>query len=115
MSAITKFLPKRHLSRCVGQFIHWQGPHWWARISIRIFAWYYDINLSEAEKPYSAYSSIGDFFVRRLKQGVRVIGEGWALHPADSQITQAAAITEGTLIQAKGLTYRLSDFTQDPE
>lgn len=115
MSAITKYLPKRRMSRWIGHFIHWQGPSWWAIGSIRAFAWLYNINLAEAEKPYTEYPSIGEFFVRRLKLGIRPIGEAWAVHPADSRITQAAPIDEGTLIQAKGLTYRLSDFTQDSD
>lgn len=115
MSAITRILPKRRLSRWVGHFMHWQGPSLWAKFSIRAFAWLYNINLAEAEKPYSAYKSIGDFFVRRLKAGVRPIANSWAVHPADSRITQAAAIDDGTLIQAKGITYKLKDFTQDPD
>lgn len=115
MSAITKYLPKRRLSRWIGYLMHWQGPKWWAQISIRGFAWFYNINLEEAEKGIAAYPSIGEFFVRRLKAGARPVGPGWAVHPADSRITQAAAIDDGTLIQAKGLTYKLSEFTQDPD
>ncbi|MFV8259278.1 archaetidylserine decarboxylase [Bdellovibrio bacteriovorus] len=115
MSAITRILPKRRLSRWVGHFMHWKGPSLWARLSIRGFAWLYNIDLAEAEKSYDQYPSIGEFFVRRLKPGIRPVGTGWAVHPADSKITQAAAIDNGTLIQAKGLTYKLKDFTQDPD
>lgn len=115
MSAITKFLPRRSLSRWVGQLVHWRGPVWWAELSVRAFAWIFNINLGEAEKPYTEYPSIGEFFVRRLKPGVRPVGNSWAVHPADSRITQFAPMDNGTLIQAKGLTYRLKDFTQDPD
>lgn len=115
MSAITKYLPKKSLSRWIGKIIHWEGPRWWAKLTIKTFAWYYNINLEEAEKAYHEYSSIGDFFVRRLKQGVRPLGQAWAVHPADSRITQASPIQQETLIQAKGLTYSLSEFTQDEE
>lgn len=115
MSAITRILPKRSLSRLVGKIMHWQGPTWWARLSIKSFASWYNIALDEAEKPYTEYPSIGEFFIRRLKSGVRPVGDSWAVHPADSVITQAAPIDNGTLIQAKGHTYKLSDFTQDPE
>lgn len=114
MSAITRILPKRRLSRWVGNFMHWEGPSWWAKISIRAFAWFYNINLDETEKDYFEYKSIGDFFVRRLKAGVRPISEAMAVHPADSRITQAAPIDNGTLIQAKGLSYGLDEFTRDP-
>jgi phosphatidylserine decarboxylase len=115
MSAITRILPKRRLSRLVGKIMHWQGPTWWARLSIKSFAGWYNIALDEAEKPYTEYPSIGDFFIRRLKSGIRPVGASWAVHPADSKITQAAPIDNGTLIQAKGHTYKLSDFTQDPD
>lgn len=115
MSVITRILPKRRLSRLVGRIMHWQGPAFWARFSIKTFANMYNIDLNEAEKPYTEYKSIGDFFVRRLKPGIRPIGESWAVHPADSKITQAAPIDDGTLIQAKGIKYKLRDFTQDPD
>jgi phosphatidylserine decarboxylase len=115
MSAITRILPKRRLSRLVGRIVHWRGPSLWAKLSIKAFASWYNISLEEAEKAYTEYPSIGDFFVRRLKPGIRPIGDSWAVHPADSKITQAAPIDNGTLIQAKGLTYKLSEFTQDPD
>ncbi|WP_413557134.1 archaetidylserine decarboxylase [Bdellovibrio sp. HCB209] len=115
MSAITRILPKRQLSRLVGKIMHFEGPKWWARLTIKGFASWYNIALDEAEKPYTEYRSIGDFFVRHLKQGIRPVGTSWAVHPADSVITQASPINEGTLIQAKGHTYTLKDFTQDAD
>ncbi|MGZ3770139.1 MAG: archaetidylserine decarboxylase [Bdellovibrio sp.] len=115
MSAITRFLPKRRLSRWIGHFMHWEGPSWWAHISIRAFAWFYNINLEEAEKNYLDYKSIGDFFVRRLKPEVRPVADVIAVHPADSRITQAYPIDGGSLVQAKGLSYSLAEFTSDPE
>lgn len=113
MSFITRVLPRRSLSRIVGRFMHWKGPAFWARISVRLFAKIYKINVQEAEMPIEQYPSIGDFFVRRLKAGVRPIGDALALHPADSVITQCARIRNGKLIQAKGFTYSLGEFTQD--
>lgn len=95
--------------------MHWQPPEFIKNLSIKLFAGFYKINLQEAEKPYTEYRSIGDFFVRRLKAGVRPVGSSWALHPADSRITQAAPIDGGTLIQAKGISYKLEEFTQDAE
>ncbi|MFM6928193.1 MAG: archaetidylserine decarboxylase [Bdellovibrio sp.] len=115
MSAITRILPKRSLSRFVGKLMHFEGPRWFANLTIKGFASWYNIALDEAEKPYTQYKSIGDFFVRRLKSGIRPIGSSWAVHPADSQITQAAPIDSGTLIQAKGHTYKLNEFTKDPD
>lgn len=114
MSAITRLLPKRRLSYWVGRLVHWQGPRIWNVVLIRGFAWMYNIDLKETEKHYSEYPSLGEFFVRRLKPGLRPLGISWAVHPADSVITQNAPMDEGTLVQAKGITYTLADFTQDP-
>jgi phosphatidylserine decarboxylase len=114
MSAITKFLPKKALSRLTGIIMHWQGPPWWARFTVSAFASFYKINLNEAEKALEQYPSIGEFFVRKLKPGVRPLGTAWALHPADSRITQAASIQNKQLIQAKSWFYDLKSFTQDP-
>lgn len=104
---ILYLLPKNSLSRLVGFLVHLQLPRPLATWSIRTFGNFYKINLSEAEKPPEAYKSIGDFFVRRLKEGLRPLGAGPVVHPADSRISQAAAITEGKLVQAKGKMYSL--------
>ncbi len=113
MSAVTKYLPKKGLSRLVGCLMHWQGPKWWAHFSIKNFAKYYKINLSEAEKPISEYASIGDFFIRKLKPDARPVAEAPVLHPADSKLTQFENITDNSLVQAKGWKYSLAQFTQD--
>lgn len=113
MSSITRFLPKNHLSYIVGQFVHIKLPTFINKFIIAIFAKTYAINLDEAEFPIEKYESLGEFFIRRLKPGIRPIGETWAVHPADSVITQAAPIENGKLIQAKGKTYSVESFTKD--
>lgn len=104
------------MSRWVGVIMHWKGPRIWAEISIRFFAGLYGINLAEAEKPVSAYASIGDFFVRRLKAGARPVANATAVHCADSRILQAAPVEEGGwCIQAKGKKYQIRDFLVDAD
>lgn len=116
MSAITKFLPRNHLSYFVGKLVHWRGPRIWAEISIRIFAKIFNINLNEAEKPVSEYPSIGEFFVRKLKPGIRPIAQAAAaIHPADSQISQHGRIRGGAMIQAKGKEFYVQDILVNPE
>ncbi len=113
MSAITRFLPKNHLSYFVGVLTHLKLPKFiWTPI-IRWFAAAYKINLAEAEFDITEYQSLGDFFVRRLKPGIRPIGQTWNVHPADAVITQAEKITDGKLIQAKNKFYNVVDLTND--
>lgn len=113
MSAITRFMPKNHLSYLVGQLVHIRLPAFLNRFIIINFAKAYHINLMEAELPVESYPSLGEFFVRKLKPGIRPIALSWAVHPADAMITQAGKIHLGKLIQAKNKTYSIESFTQD--
>ena len=113
MSAITRFLPKNHLSFVVGKLVHLKLPSFLSRFIITRFAKAYKIDLTEAEFPVDQYESLGKFFIRKLKPGLRPIGTSWAVHPADSVITQAGIIVSGKLIQAKDKTYSVEQFTRD--
>lgn len=109
---ILKYIPKNLLSRTVGGLVSIEHPTWLAEKARDWFVKRYKINMDEAEFPLQSYPSIGKLFVRRLKSGVRPIGKG-LIHPCDSVLTQAEIIEGETLIQAKGKTYKLSDFVCD--
>ena len=110
MNWILYLVPKKKLSRLVGFGVHLQLPKPLRTAAIHWFAKRYSINLSEAEYPISHYASIGDFFVRKLKPGIRPIGSAPFVHPADSLLTQSGTLKQGLLIQAKGKFYQLKDF-----
>ncbi|MBX3018473.1 MAG: phosphatidylserine decarboxylase [Bdellovibrionaceae bacterium] len=103
-------VPKNALSRFVGWLVHLKLPGGLASFTITQFAKAYNINLEEAERPVSAYASIGDFFVRRLRGDARPLGGATLVHPADSVITESDWIKDGKIIQAKGRYYSLQDF-----
>jgi phosphatidylserine decarboxylase len=98
-------LPKNDMSHAVGRIVHTVLPGPIGRKTVEIFARYYNINLDEAEHAIELYPSIGALFTRRLKDGVRPLGEGKVVHPADAMITEAASIKQNALIQAKGRSY----------
>jgi phosphatidylserine decarboxylase len=67
---------------------------------------------SEAEKPLGEYVSLLDFFTRRLKPGLRPQAPpvpGAVNSPVDGDLIASGRIEDGTLIQAKGLPYRLDE------
>lgn len=94
----------------MGWLLHLRLPGKLGPWSVQVFASLYKINLAESELPISEYPSIGDFFVRKLKPGVRPLGTSELVHPADSKLTQSATLTDGLLIQAKGLYFRIHEF-----
>lgn len=106
-------LPKNVLSRWAGHLmdVAWPGPlgPW----MVKAFASLYKIDLGAAEHPIEAYPSIGKFFIRKLKPGLRPQGQGIVTHPADSRISQTAIIEQGQLIQAKGKTYSVQEFLKN--
>jgi phosphatidylserine decarboxylase len=102
-------LPKKWLSYWVGKLVHIQWPKPIATLAIQSFGKFYNIDFDEAEKQISEYNSIGDFFVRRLKPGVRPVADSPVVHPADSVISQIGEIQSGKCIQAKGKTYSVGE------
>ena len=60
----------------------------------------------EAEKPLAAYASFNDFFTRRLKPGVRPLGEGF-VSPADGRLMLYLDADADTPFPLKGATRTL--------
>ena len=112
---LLSYLPRKWLSRLVGFLVHIRWPSFISEPLIKGFAWFYNINIFEAEKSLDQYSSIGNFFSRKLKKGVRPISNGWAIHPCDSEILQHGRISKSTLIQAKGRVFDVVRLTEDPD
>ena len=76
------------------------------------FAASYRVDLAEAEKPLADYVSFLDFFTRRLKPGLRPQDPpvpGALNSPVDGALIASGRVEAGTLIQAKGLPYRLDE------
>ena len=106
---VMPILPKNDLSHWVGRLVHASVPEPLGRKSVEMFAKAYDIDLSEAELPVESYKTIGELFMRKLKPGARPIANAPVVHPADAVVTEGGTIEGGTLIQAKGKTYSVSE------
>lgn len=85
---------------------------------IRTFLSNYDVDLSEAERPFiEDYESFNDFFTRKLRAGARPLGatDGAIVSPADGAISEIGCIDNGRLLQAKGRYYSLQALLGDDE
>ena len=69
-------------------------------------------NLDEAENPsLSSYPTLGAFFRRRLKSGVRPIADACLVSPADGKVLHWGMLGSGDAVeQVKGVTYSLKTF-----
>ena len=114
MFELMYFLPKNWLSRFVGFLVSIETPRFFAMAVMKWFVARYNLNVDEAENDLESYPSLSQFFVRKLKEGVRPVNaEAWAVHCADSDLTQVGKIELGKLIQAKGRKYSLEKFLAD--
>jgi phosphatidylserine decarboxylase len=107
-----KLLPKNAVSRVVGLATEIPLPRGLRAPAHRAFATAVGADLDEAEQPLEEYRSINEFFTRRLKEGARVVeasDERDVVSPVDGRITQFGPLTDETLVQAKGRTYKLID------
>lgn len=64
-------LPLRNMSRVWGYVNSVELPIWFRPTGFRLYSWIFGCNIDEVEKDLKEYTSLGDFFYRRLKDGVR--------------------------------------------
>lgn len=104
-------LPHRALSRVVYWATRWTFAPWknWL---IGTIVRNYDVDMAEAAQPDAlAYQHFNAFFTRKLKPGARVADAAppALLSPADGRISQAGAIVDGRIFQAKGQEYTAAE------
>lgn len=108
-------LPQGVLSRGFGAIADTPIPRAIRRKVLGQFARTLGINVDEAELPLEEYGSANEFFVRKLKPGLR----SWSADgnvagsPVDGVVGQFGACENGTLIQAKGRWYTAGGLLDD--
>jgi len=112
-----RIVPKRALSGAIG----WGGsrdiPSRLRALMLTRFARAYGIDISEAEKPIEQYGGFDDFFTRRLVPGARPIDATpeRVVSPADGTVVESGLVTQGKLLQAKGVLFGLAELLADTE
>ncbi len=109
MYRLLRYVPKNHLSRTVGRLVHTRLPSPIARRLVHWFARSYEIDLDAAAKPAHEYPSIGHFFIRDLREGLRPI-ESDLVSPVDGTLRAFGLIENGRLEQVKGKSYTVARF-----
>jgi phosphatidylserine decarboxylase len=115
--ALLKRLPQAAMSRGFGRIADTPIPKALRRPILSTFARALGIDASQAELPIEAYGSLNEFFVRKLKQGVRN-WPSWPTtvgSPVEAVVGQCGPISAGTLLQAKGRWYTAAMLLDDAE
>jgi phosphatidylserine decarboxylase len=104
--------PKKLGSSVVGFGARARIPRALRRRVVGGFAARFGADISEAEKPLEEYGSLLDFFTRRLKPGLRPQAPpapGALSSPVDGALLTCGVAEAGTLMQVKGLPYRVDE------
>lgn len=104
-------MPTGLLSRCFGYAARFPLP---AFLLDRIIHWYsarFGVKTDEIDHPAGGFGSLDAFFTRKLKPGVHVVDKGRTsiVSPVDARVDQCGEIDGGTVFQAKGIGYALTD------
>jgi phosphatidylserine decarboxylase len=110
---LTNRIPRQLANRFIGWFSQIEHPLL-ARVSIRIWRMFADLDLSEAQQ--QRFDSLHACFTRELKDGARPVDADPRLmtSPCDAIVGASGRIHAGELIQAKGFPYTLQDLLLDP-
>jgi phosphatidylserine decarboxylase len=102
---------RRALSRLVGWLADLHLPRFLRAPLYRAWARAYDVDLSEPRLALADHPSLGAFFVRRLKPGLRPLPEDARLlpSPCDGRLQACDAIERSTVLQAKGRPYAVAE------
>ena len=110
-----RILPHRLLSASAGWASRRAFPGaLQARVN-RAFVRHFSIDAGESDRPPEAYPTLSALFSRRLREGVRSWKgrAGWVDSPADGILQGFGSLSEGTALQAKGLSYAVAELLGD--
>jgi len=98
-------------SRSVGWLADRKLPRFLRPWAYRTYARFSGASLDEVRAPLESFPSLGQFFVRHLKEGARPIEADPAKlpSPADAMLQDLSVIAEGSILQAKGIDYSVRE------
>jgi phosphatidylserine decarboxylase len=111
---VSNCIPRRLVTRFMGWWSRIEHP-WVCNGSIALWRLFSDLDLSEAKTTH--FKSLHDCFTRELKAGARTVDRNAAhlISPCDGLVGACGPIGRGTVLQAKGFPYSLSELLADEE
>lgn len=111
-------IPKAGTSRTLGRINRIRWPKWMHRLVLRAYVSHYKVDLSECVGGIDDYESLGAFFVRALKPGVRPVDPApeAMVSPVDGKVYAVGTARDGRIPQSEGKTFSSGEMqgeTQD--
>jgi phosphatidylserine decarboxylase len=114
---VLKRMPQAGMSRGFGRIADTPIPETLRHRVLSTVITALGIDATEAELPLTDYRTINEFFVRRLKPGLRTWPEHpmVAASPVDAIVGQSGFVRDGQMVQAKGRFYTAEELLDDAE
>jgi phosphatidylserine decarboxylase len=111
---LTNRIPRLLLTRFMGWLSRIEHP-WVCRGGIALWRLFTDLDLSDAKK--TQFKSLHECFTRELKENARRIEPDprCLISPCDARVGACGRVSRGSVLQAKGFPYPLSDLLGDAE
>lgn len=112
---VWRVAPKRAYSGAVGWGAARGIPGWFRSTFLGRFARLYGIDVTEAERSLAEYRTLDEFFTRRLREGARPVDPdvNVVVAPSDGTVIESGVVTEGQLVQVKGVLFELDELLGD--
>ncbi|MAI24460.1 MAG: phosphatidylserine decarboxylase [Spirochaeta sp.] len=114
--ALLRWLPSSLLSAWAGKLAGLTWPAPLRKPVCLLFGRAVGVDFTEVRDPLKDFRSIQAFFTRALRPGVRPVDSDPRsfVSPCDGAWGASGRVEAGTLLQAKGRTYRLAEMIADP-
>src|SRR5271167_2607933 len=111
---LTNRIPRRLVTLFMGWWSRIEQP-WLCGASIAVWRLFSDLDLSEAKSAH--FNSLHDCFIRELKDGARPIDQRptHLVSPCDTLVGACGRVSLGSVLQAKGSAYTLTELLADEE
>jgi phosphatidylserine decarboxylase len=106
-----KIIPKSFLSRIFGYIAGIHLPEPIMNFIIKHYCSFYKVNQNEIDYPKAGFRAFDLFFTRMLKPGIHKVDPNLnsIVSPVDAKISEFGTINNNTIIQAKGIGYKLDE------
>ena len=95
-------IPRNHVGRCLGWLSRLSLPHRLHTLVLRWYVRYYDVAVADAEHSLDHYPTLADFFVRKLRPGLRPICDApdALVSPVDALVASCGVVTKASMPQS---------------
>ena len=95
-------IPRNHVARWMGWLSRRSLPRWLNRLVLRWYVRYYKVAVEDAEHGLDHYATLSEFFVRKLKPGLRPVEPApeALVSPVDALVASCGVVTKASIPQS---------------